>query len=203
MATQLQIVNRALTRAGALRIMDLSENTKSARAADAVYNQVRDSCLSVANWRFAMDRQTLQATTARDGFVYAYVLPASWLRYVYIRDQYVGVPSLGARYLQDMTPDFSIERDRVLLTDFAPPLKAVGVARIEDVSQYDPLFVDFFALSLTVEVWEDVSRKSSTKLEVIMRERDRALAIARTANAIQEAPQEMEDTSWVMSREGP
>jgi len=115
----------------------------------------------------------------------------------------VGVPSLGARYLQDMEPDFSIERDRTLLTDFAPPLNAVGVARIEDTSQYDPLFVDYFALSLTAEVWEDVSRKSSTKLEVILRERDRALAIARASNAIQEAPEEIEDTSWIMSREGP
>lgn len=203
MATQLQIVNRALTRAGALRIMDLRENTKSARAVDAVYNQVRDDCLSVANWRFAMDRQTLQATTARSGYTYAYVLPATWLRYVFIRDKYVGVPSLGARYLQDMTPDFSIERDRTLLTDFAPPLNAVGVARIEDPSQYDALFVTYFALCLTVEVWEDVSRKSATKLELIINERDRALSIARTGNAILEAPQELEDTSWIMSREGP
>ena len=59
MATQIDLCNRALTRCGALRIMDLSENTKPARAIAAVYAGVRDSCLSMANWRFAMKRITL------------------------------------------------------------------------------------------------------------------------------------------------
>ena len=203
MATQVEVCNRALTRAGALRIMDVAENTKSGRAIAAIYNGVRDSCLSMANWRFAFERAELQATTAQDGFTYAYFIPASWLRLVKIRDRFVGAPTLGARYVSDPLEEFVIEQNRTLLTNYAPPLKCLGVKKIEDVSQYDPLFVDYFVLCMTVEIWDDVSRKSATKLQTIMSERDSALVIARNNNAIQEAPQEIDDTSWLLSRVGP
>lgn len=203
MATQLQIINRALTRAGAARIMDPSENTKSGRAVAAAYDGVRDSALAVANWKFAMERTTLAATTAQDGYGYAYTIPANWVRFVEVLDKWVGAPILGPRYISDYPELFQIEQGRTLLTNFGPPLKARGVKRIEDASQYDPLFNDYLILSLCAEVWEDVSRKSATKLEVILSERNRALSIARVNNAIQEPPDEIDDTSWMLSRVGP
>lgn len=198
-----RLANRALTRCGALRIMSLSDDTKSARAVDAVFTDVRDSCLAIANWRFAMDRQTLAAVTARDGYTYAYRIPATWVRFVSIRNQYIGAPSLGPRYIQGQDADFVIETDRTLLTNFAPDLKAVGVKRIEDPSLYDPLFNDYLVLSIAVEIWEDVSRKNAGKLSVIIDQRDRALSIARAHNAILEAPEEIDDTAWILSRVGP
>ena len=197
------LANRALTRCGALRIMDLNDDTKSGRAIQATFEGVRDSCLSIANWRFAMERVELAAVTAQDGYTYAYRIPATWVRYVSIRDRYIGAPSLGPRYIQDPQEEFVIETDRTLLTNYAPPLKAIGVKRIEDSSLYDPLFNDYFTLSLAVEIWEDVSRKNAGKLSVIIDERNRALSIARTHNAIQEAPEEVEDTSWLLARVGP
>ena len=203
MATAVQLANRALTRAGALRIMDINENSKSGRAIAAAYDGVRDSCQSIANWRYAMVRDNLQVTTAQDGFAYAYTIPADWLRFVAIRDRFVGVPLLGPRYISDTQGDFSIEQNRVLLTNYGPPLACLGVQRITDPSLQDALFNDYFILSLCVEIWEDVSRKSGTKLQVIINERDRALAIARNNNAIQEAPEEENDTSWLLSRVGP
>jgi hypothetical protein len=203
MATQIQLVNRALTRAGAARIMDVSENTKSGRAIAASYDGVRDSALATANWKFAMERATLAATTAQDGYGYAYTIPADWLRFVEVRDKWIGSPLLGPRYISDYPELFQIERNRTLLTNFGPPLKARGVKRIEDASQYDPLFNDYFVLCLCVEVWEDVSRKSATKLSTIIEERNRALSIARVNNAIQEPADEIDDTSWMLSRVGP
>lgn len=203
MATQIDLCNRALTRCGALRIMDISENTKSGRAIQSAYAGVRDSCQSVANWRFAMVREVLQATTAQDGYAYAYTIPASWLRFVEIRDRWVGVPTLGPRYISDFPEEFQIETGRTLLTNYGPPLKCRGVKLIEDTSLWDALFNDFFILSLTVEIWEDVSRKSATKLQTIIDERNRSLSIARVNNAIQEAPEEIDDTAWMLSRVGP
>lgn len=203
MATQIQIVNRALTRAGALRIMDVSVDSKSGRAVQAAYDGVRDSCLAVANWKFAMERTELQATTAQDGYTYAYTIPATWLRFVEVRDCWIGAPMLGPRYITDFPEEFQIEANRTLLTNFGAPLKARGVKRVEDTSQFDPLFNDYFSLALCAEIWEDVSRKSATKLQLILEERNRALAIARVNNAIQEPPDEITDTSWVLSRVGP
>lgn len=203
MATQIQLANRALTRCGAQRIMDVSENTKSGRAIQAAYDGVRDSCLAVSNWKFAMVREDLQTTTAQDGYNYAYIIPANWLRFVEVRDRWVGAPMLGPRYISDFPKEFQIETNRTLLTNYGPPLKARGVKRIEDPSQHDPLFNDYFILCLAVEIWEDVSRKSATKLSTIIEERNRALTVARVANIIQEPPEEIDDTSWMTSRVGP
>lgn len=203
MTTQIQLCNRAITRCGGARIMDLSESGKSARALSAVYDQVRDSCLSVANWRFALAREELAATTVQDGYTYAYIIPSNWLRFVEIRDRWVGVPMLGPRYISDFPSEFQIETDRTLLTNYGPPLKARGVRRIEDTSLYDALFNDYFTLSLAVEIWEDISRKSVTKLNLIIDERNKALSVARANNAIQEAPEEINDTAWLLSRVGP
>lgn len=200
---QVILSNRALTLCGALRIMDISENTKSGRAIAAVFDGTRDSCLSIANWRFALERQTLPPVTAQDGYTYAYQLPASWVRMVRIRDKWIGAPLLGARVIQDPLEDFVIETNRILLTNFAPPLKAIGVKRVEDPSLFDPLFNEYFVESLACNVWEDVSRKGATKLQIRLDQRDRSLQIARANNAIQEAPVEVEDTSWVTSRFGP
>lgn len=197
------LANRALTRCGALRIMSTTEDTKSGRAIAATFEAVRDSCLSIANWRFAMERLTLPAVTAQDGYSYAYRIPATWVRFVSIRDKYVGTPTLGPRYIQDPDADFVIETDRTLLTNFAPDLKAIGVKKVEDPSLFDPLFNDYFCLSLAVEIWEDVSRKNAGKLSTVIDERNRALSIARTHNAIQEAPEEIDDTAWLLARVGP
>lgn len=203
MATRVELANRALTLAGALRIASIEDPGKSGRAIAAVYEGVRDGCLSIANWHCAITRETLAPTTAQDGFAYAYQLPATWLRLISIRDRYIGAPLLGPRYVYDAQKHYAIEKNRTLLTDLAPPLNAIGLERITDESQYDPLFNNYFVECLAIAVWEDVSRKNATKLQVREAARDRALQIARVNNAIQEAPEELDDTAWLLSRIGP
>lgn len=203
MATRVELANRALTLCGALRIADVNDPSKSGRAIAATYEGVRDGCLSIANWRFAMSREPLANTTAQDGYSYAYIIPSTWLRLVSIRDRYVGAPLLGPRYIFDAIKEFAIEKNRTLLTNYGPPLKCIGVEKITDESQFDPLFNNYFVECLAIAVWEDVSRKGASKLSVRMEERDRNLQIARVNNAIQEAPEEIDDTSWLLSRIGP
>ena len=204
MATDVELANRSLTLCGAARISALTDNTKSGTALAAVYTQVRDACLATANWKFAMRRFNPAASdTPLFGFTYAYVVPDEILRLVEIKDIFVA-PSLGARYLfdQGLSP-FNLEEDKRILTDFGPPLNCRGVARIENSARFDPLFATYFCHELALAVWEDVSRKSSTKKADVERERDRSLKIARARDAIIEPPEELPDDTWTLSRIGP
>lgn len=205
MATEISLANVALTicGAGGGRITSRADNNKYARAVDAVFDHVRDVCQSMANWHFCLSRITLAATTAQDGYTYAYIIPSDTLRLVEIRENWVGVPLLGARYISEIDSDFVIEENRVLLTNFAPDLKVRVTKRVENVALWGPLFCDYFAQMLAVYIFEDVSRGGAAKLQEIKDNRDKALVMARNNNAIQEAPQETEDTSWILARVGP
>ena len=111
--------------------------------------------------------------------------------------------ALGARYIDQPTRVFEVEENKRILTFWAPPLNCRGVARILDESRFDPLFNDFFVEELALAVWEDVSKKSSTKKTDLENSRNRRLKIARARNAILEPPEELPDESWFLSRIGP
>lgn len=204
MATQLELANRVATLCGAARIMNLSDAQKPAQAMNAVWNGVRDQCLAIANWRFAMTRFRPQTTTAPlFGWSYAYVIPADILRLVEVRDRFVGVPTLGPAISSSEPQFYELEEGRRLLTNFEPPLNCRGVKRITNEGDFDPLFNDYFVHCVAVAVWEDISRKSSTKKADIENERDRALRVARNLNGTLEPPEELPDDSWLLSRVGP
>lgn len=59
MATEVDIVNRALQKIGATRITSLAQNVKEAREASFLYDIVRDAELRAYNWRFAIRRASL------------------------------------------------------------------------------------------------------------------------------------------------
>lgn len=203
MATQVQLANRALTLCGAQRIISLTDDTKSGRAMANAYEGTRDSCLAVANWKFAMRRFNPQiGDVPLFDWSYGYVMPTDILRLVEIRDVWIAC-ALGPRYSFDISRVFEIEEGRRILTNMGPPLNCRGVARITDEASFDPLFNDFFIEELALAVWEDVSRKSSTKRQDLEQSRNRRLRIARARDSIQEPPEELPDDSWVMSRVGP
>lgn len=60
MATQLEIVNRALQKIGAKRIASLTDDVKEAREVAACYDRLRDDELRAYNWRFAIRRFVLE-----------------------------------------------------------------------------------------------------------------------------------------------
>lgn len=184
--------------------MDLADAQKPAKAISAVYTGVRDACLASANWKFALKRFNPQATTAPlFGWTYAYVIPSEILRLVEIRDIFVGFGTLGPA-ISDGTPQyFEVEEGRQILTNFEPPLNCRGVKKVENEAEFDPLFVDYFVHCLAIAVWEDVSRKQVSKKDLTLRERDKAMRIARSRNAILEPPEELPDDNWLLARTGP
>lgn len=84
MASDVQIVNKALVKIGASTITSLTENSKAARSANAIYELTRDAALRDHPWNFAHKRVILASDSEEPafGWTYAYTMPADFLRVI-------------------------------------------------------------------------------------------------------------------------
>ena len=126
MATSVvQIVNNALIKIGASAILTLTENSEAARAANLIYEQIRDACIRDHVWNFAIRRVELaqNSTAPAFEFSYQYNLPSDCLRVL---------------RMEDMGMYYKIEGGK-LLTDEGTA-KILYLARVEDVNLFDSLF---------------------------------------------------------------
>lgn len=138
MATSVvQIVNNALVRIGANSIISLTENSEAARAANVIYEQVRDATLRDHIWNFAVKRVQLAQDVAAPAFEYSYqyALPADCLRVL---------------QMQEKTMVYKIE-GRKLLTDEGTA-KIIYLYRVTDPNEFDAMFVEALSARLAAEL---------------------------------------------------
>lgn len=192
------ICNRALTKLGADRILDLSDDNKQARSLNAVYDTVLDDELSKYVWSFACARASLAAlsTPPAFGFTAAYALPADYLRIVQVGQFYV-IGDLSD-YRGGPNPLYSIEGTSIL-TNLPAPLYIRYLFRNIDPMTYAPPFVELMACRLAAEIAEDLTQ-SNTKRQLAQAEYKEALKDARRLGAIERAPEKMPDNEWVTGR---
>ena len=62
MTSQVAICNQALVKVGASRITALTDDTKQARALNAIYDVKRDAELAANPWTFATKRESIPAS---------------------------------------------------------------------------------------------------------------------------------------------
>lgn len=193
MASDVSIVNRALTKLGADRILLLTDPTQQARVMNAMYADVRDAELARHHWKFAIKRAQLVALVDAPnwGYQYQYPLPADYLGLVQVGDIYV-------RCVRRGTAPWSIEGQN-LLTDQLAPLKFRYLSRVENPGFYHPLFVEALACKLAMEGCEALTQ-SNTKKQSAMEEYKFALSEATRMDAIENPPDMYPDGSWLDSR---
>lgn len=202
MASNVEIANRALTKIGANRIISLGDNTKEGREANSMFTIVRDAELRAHDWRFAIKRASVAALAAAPAFGYAYQYraPADCLKLLQVGDWYPGADL--SDYIGADTSEYAVETDGttvVILTDYAAPLNLRYIAKIEDPTLFDSLFVEAFACKLAMELAEPITQ-SSTKRDLATREYDRAMMMAVRSNAIERPPTKVADDTWIMAR---
>ncbi|MCB2056211.1 MAG: hypothetical protein KDE35_18480 [Geminicoccaceae bacterium] len=168
-----------------------TDEIEDARAARTAYETCRDAELAAAPWTFALHRTVL--TTAAPapafGFARALVLPADCLRVVMV-----------GRDPATMRVTGWTSEGRTILTDEEPGLPLVHVRRITDPSRFAPSFVEALACRLAMELAEQLTG-STTKVDMLDRQHERALAEARRISAIQRPPAPMTDGErWLGSR---
>lgn len=196
MASDVSIVNRALTKLGADRVLLLSDDTQQARVMSSMYADVRDAEIRRHHWKFAIKRASIPALVATPifGYQYQYPVPMDFLGLVQVNEVYV-------RSCRKGTAPWSLEGGNIL-TDFPAPLYIRYVARVTNPGLFDPLFVEALACKLALEAAESLTQSSSKK-SAAMEEYKFALSEAKRLDALENPPDELPWGSWLDSRTGP
>lgn len=174
MASTVDIANLALSHLGEERLVALTDNVASARAVDLIYEDVRDEVLRAHRWNFAVKRAVLTALVTAPAFGWAleYPLPNDCLRVLEVNDSEFG----------DTITDEYVVEGRSILTD-AESLNLVYIRRVEEVSQFDPIFKQALALKLAAGLAEKL-RGSTGKTADLIQQYERITApLARRIDA--------------------
>lgn len=137
-----EICNMALGYFGEARISSINDSSNVARTCKQYFAQTRDAVLRSHLWNFAMGRKALSALADAPLFEYsyAYQLPEDFIRLAAVND-------LDAYDYQACEYPFTIEQNQILSN--SESCKIRYVKRIEDVTQYDALFVEAFSMKLS------------------------------------------------------
>ena len=187
MATSVvQIVNNALVKIGANAILTLTEDSEAARAANLIYEQVRDACIRDHVWNFAVNRVELAQNSGAPafGFAYQYNVPSDCLRVL---------------QMENMDMFYKIEGGK-LLTDEGTA-KILYLARVEDVNLFDAMFVEALSARLAAELSVTLS-ESNTLYSNMMEMYQRKVADARSMDAQESGYLEVVADTWLDSRSG-
>lgn len=192
--SEVQIVNSALVKIGENTIVDLDEDTEPARAAKRQYPILRDRLIRNYRWNFAMKRATLALASDAPafGFTYKFRLPTDYIRIVGIYDERERVEN----YTSSRVP-WKVEEGFLLSNELVT--QVFYLAKIENVSEFDPLFSEALALKLAV----DLAYKLSTgpdRVEDLEALFQAAIREAKQADAIEGRPEVVTASDWIDSR---
>jgi hypothetical protein len=191
MASNVDICNLALTKLGAARITSLLDETKQAKALNAIFDMERDALLSEHPWTFAIKRAEIPASSTAPafGWLRAYPLPADYLKLVQVGDVWTFYDA------GDLGGLFDVEAGAVL-SDEVSPLQIRYVYRVTNAGLFSSTFGIALAARLRSSVAEELTQNLSKKNDA---DEDYRAAIhqAKRANDIERPPQRVPDLSWV------
>lgn len=198
MASQIEIVNRALYKLGAGRILSLADNVNRARVMADLWPTTRDLCLRSYLWSFALKRAILDplADAPLWGYAKQFQLPADFLRMVQVNDIFVG-PSMSD-YRNSDESMYAIEGQN-LLCDLASPLKIRYIWRVNAEGLFVSDFCDALACFLALAGCQQITQ-SETKKESIRNDLKESLRNAMRVNAIEKPSQPIPDDTWMLGR---
>ena len=182
--TKINIVNRALGFLGAEFISSLTEDTKSARFANELFDDTRDAVFRMHPWNCCIKRAALSLTGTTPAFYFTaeFQLPADWLRMVRPEDD-------GLEY--------KIEGDK-LLTE-GDTFRCTYVFKNTVVTTYDPLLVDVLAVKLAANLTMPLLQDLRT-LDAMNNLYMQKLGVARSADAMEGTPEGLDADFWIESR---
>ena len=184
MASEIEIVNRALIKLGEKTILSLDDDSKPARIMKALYAPTRDYVLRTHPWNFAIKRVELARNTADPvyDYAYSYKLPSDCLR--------VLIPS------RDVW-EYGIE-GRNLVSDYSDAYVKY-IARITDPNTFDPSFMESLSCKIAAEgavalTDNDARHKAMVQLYTL------SISDAKSVNAMEGGPKWIQSEEWMESR---
>lgn len=144
------LINRALVKLGQPTVMSDTDSSPNATRAVAIWPTTRQFLLRSYPWKFAKKSVTLAAsTTAPDDsdFDNSFTLPSDYIRLVTAND-----------------PDSDIRGRSVYSNETS--LKIEYIYDVEDVSLYDPCFVEAAACYLAAELCIPITADMNLKMSI-------------------------------------
>lgn len=158
------------------------------------YQQERRANLRIHPWNFAMKR--IQITPSGDytpefGFTHAYAKPSDFVRLIGFYDD------LGSRLTE---VDYDLEGDYILRngTDGAA-INVRYVSDVTDVSKFDPLFIDLFAVNLAIKLSPNFSG-SEARVKSLVELRKDILSNATAIDGQERPPRRIQTSKFIQSR---
>lgn len=188
MASEVSIINRALGFLGATKIVSRTQDSASAVAADAIFDDLRDDVLRDHPWNSVKRRAQLAAevTAPLFGWDLSYLWPADCLRILSVNDvdwaRRVGWAVEG----------------RKILTDFTAPIDVEYCARITDPNEWDAKLRTAIALRLAAELAEPLTQQPEKQTKLLAAY-ERAKISAGIVDGLEEDPVENVDDSPLLA----
>lgn len=177
MATQIDIVNQALSHLGAkanVASIDPPDGSVEAGLASRFYLRAQNLALSRHDWSFARKRRALtQTENPSSAWGYAYAMPSDCVEPRRILT--------GGAY-EDDSAAFSVERDLILSNQSDAVLVYTGAQSVPDASRFSQLFVEVVALDLAGFMAGPILR-GNEGVNAMTKLRQAATATAATAAA--------------------
>lgn len=192
------IANAALSKLGDEPILSLADDTHRARTINGRFHAVRDAELRRRRWKFAIKRVSIPALAAApdSDFARQFPLPNDFLRLIEGAD--IVTLANTSDYRAGGCALYQIE-GRNILTDLGDPLAIRYIARITDTSLFDAAFVEAFASRLAYECCKKITGNDAEK-DRCLRDYKMSLGEARRANALESAPEDLADDTWISVR---
>jgi hypothetical protein len=186
MASDVEIVNNALSKLGEQPILTFDDDSEPARLATRTFSDTRDDLLRTNPWNFATRRAQIAAETATPVYEFArsYPVPSDFLKLIEIDNP-------------NRWP-FKLEEGRIL-TDLATPINIRYIFRVTDADSMDSSFREALAAILARDWAEPLAATTtlSQQMAVIARQK---LSNALALDAQEDPPKTLRSTSFLDAR---
>lgn len=186
MATEIDIINSALSKIRGRTITSLSDNSTEARLCKILYPRIRDAALRKHSWRFAIKRVSLGllSETPTYGYGYVFQLPSDCLR-VLETDSY-------------QEDDWAQEGNKILANRSS--FNCTIIWRQTDAEQYDAVFCEYLAFELAAQLALPLTNGNAIA-QGMEQMAERTLREARSYSAQEKGSVDVpEATTWLNSR---
>lgn len=182
--SDVSICNSALLKVGAEQISSLADNTRASNTCQVLYTVLRDEVMRAAPWRFALTQRVLgvpNATPPAFGYNSAYDIPSDVLRVLHVD-------------VQNWT-----EMGNQILCDKQDGINALCIYQNTDPTSWDAQFAEALAWRLAMEIALALVQSVPLKQEM-EKAYEKAVALARSSNAVIGTPERLIADFWSSSR---
>ena len=193
MASEVLICNAALQLIkNSKQITDLTQGTKEANACEIIFEELRDALLEMHNWNFATKRVKLAQLTTTPAFEweYSYQLPSDFLRVTSVHQNSTGMDRIPYR----------IESNTI--NSDASDLYLRYISRENDPNKMPATFRVAFSKLLASRLAVTLTSSASLSREMYNQFLDQDLPTAKSADSIQDFPEQLPESEWVSVRSG-